>query len=310
MYIIPRPTMTTNLRPLAAGDEARLEAFLVRHADTSMFLRSNARAAGLDYRGEAYQGTYVAALDGDAIVAVAAHTWNGMIMVQAPTMALDDVVRGAVRASGRDVTGLSGPYAQVLAGRRALGLNDVPASMDAKERLFRLELDGLVVPGPLARGEVRCIRPRDEDRALITEWRVDYCVEALGDHETPALREICRRDIERVIARRSCFVLLDAASTVVAYTGFNAELPDCVQIGGVFTPKPLRRRGHAQAAVAGSLLVARDSGVTRSILFTSEDNVAATRAYLALGYEIVGDYGLVRFPRPVHVPGLDGTFAS
>ncbi|WP_437959361.1 hypothetical protein WME76_06700 [Sorangium sp. So ce119] len=36
-----------DLRTLVPGDEAALEAFLVQHAESSMFLRSNLRAAGL-----------------------------------------------------------------------------------------------------------------------------------------------------------------------------------------------------------------------------------------------------------------------
>ena len=72
------------LRLLRPGDEAALDTFLARYADTSMFLRSNARSAGLTDRGEPTQATYVAALDGGRIAGVAAHCWNGMVLVQAP----------------------------------------------------------------------------------------------------------------------------------------------------------------------------------------------------------------------------------
>jgi len=72
------------LRLLRPGDEAALDTFLARHADTSMFLRSNARSAGLTDRGQPMQATYVAALEGGRIAGVAAHCWNGMVLVQAP----------------------------------------------------------------------------------------------------------------------------------------------------------------------------------------------------------------------------------
>ncbi|HET9708468.1 MAG TPA: hypothetical protein VFP39_09200 [Gemmatimonadales bacterium] len=39
------------LRSIGPGDEPALEALLVRHADFSMFLRSNSQAAGLVYDG-------------------------------------------------------------------------------------------------------------------------------------------------------------------------------------------------------------------------------------------------------------------
>ncbi len=45
--------------------------------------------------------------------------------------------------------------------------------------------------------------------------------------------------------------------------------------------------------VAGSLLAARNQGVDRAVLFADPLNQAAKRAYLSLGFRIVGDYGLV-----------------
>jgi uncharacterized protein len=74
------PTIQT-LKP---SDEEALEAFLVQYASTSMFLRSNSRAVGLLDNGERFQGTYVAAIEDEKIVAVAAHYWNGMVIPQAP----------------------------------------------------------------------------------------------------------------------------------------------------------------------------------------------------------------------------------
>jgi predicted GNAT family acetyltransferase len=57
----------------------------------------------------------------------------------------------------------------------------------------------------------------------------------------------------------------------------------------------MRGRGYARAVVAGSLLSARAAGVARAILFTGQDTARARRAYLALGFQIIGDYGLVLF---------------
>src|SRR5260370_7691275 len=76
-----------DLRLLRPGDETALDAFLTDHTDSSMFLRANARAAGLIDRGAPLEATYVAALAGGRITGVAAHCWNGMVLVQAPTQA-------------------------------------------------------------------------------------------------------------------------------------------------------------------------------------------------------------------------------
>ena len=72
-----------------------------------------------------------------------------------------------------------------------------------------------------------------------------------------------------------------------------------VQVGGVFTPPELRGRGHARAVVAGSLLSARAAGVSRAVLFTERENAPARRAYQALGFRVVGDYGMVLLDTPV-----------
>jgi predicted GNAT family acetyltransferase len=47
--------------------------------------------------------------------------------------------------------------------------------------------------------------------------------------------------------------------------------------------------------VAGSLLAVRAEGVGRALLFTGAENHAVRRAYLALGFQIIGDYSLVLF---------------
>ncbi|MCB0185048.1 MAG: hypothetical protein KDE31_12325, partial [Caldilineaceae bacterium] len=68
------------IRQLHPGDETTLERFLLAHLDSSMFLLSNLRNAGLADTGERYSGSYVAAFEGDAIVGVIAHYWNGNLI--------------------------------------------------------------------------------------------------------------------------------------------------------------------------------------------------------------------------------------
>ena len=75
----------------------------------------------------------------------------------------------------------------------------------------------------------------------------------------------------------------------------NARIPDTVQIGGVWTPMELRRRGYARAVVAAALMAARDEGASTGVLFTGKGNEPARRAYLALGFRRIGDYGILQF---------------
>jgi uncharacterized protein len=287
---MPLPTSSPELRVLRPGDEAALEAFLAHHADTSMFLRANARSAGLVDRGQPLQATYVAQLDGE-IVGVVAHCWNGIVLVQAPSDPAA-LARAAVRESRRPVTGFSGPWSQVEVARQALGLAAARATRNSRDDLYALDLARLIVPEPLATGAVACRHPRADELDLLVGWRVAFSVEALGAADGPALREASRADVLLHHERGADWVLL-AGATLVAYSVFNAMLPDIVQIGGVWTPPEWRGRGYARSVVAGSLVAARKQGVGRAVLFADPDNAMARAAYLAIGFRIVGDYGLV-----------------
>jgi RimJ/RimL family protein N-acetyltransferase len=261
-----------------------------------MFLRSNARAGGLVDRGEEYQATYVGAFDGGRLVAVAAQCWNGLVLVQAPVH-LDRVVGAAVKHGGRPIQGISGDARQVIAAREALGLQDAPERVVEHDVLFALDLRLLSVPPALAERRVRCRRATTDDLVLLGEWRAAYRLELLNAADGPGFRDESRSQVAALLDHGVGWVLTDG-DTPVAYSAFNAWLPDVVQVGGVWTPPGLRSRGYGRCVVAGSLLDARAAGVERAILFTDKDNLPARRAYLALGFRVVGEYGFVIFDTP------------
>ena len=273
------------IRILRSGDEAALESFLAPRADTSMFLRANARQGGLDDQGRPLQATYAAAFGPEGISAVAAHCWNGILLVQAPEL-LREVARAALSASGRQLRGISGPADQVRAARDAIGIRR--PSLDDAELLYSLELSALRVPPLLSRLAFRL--PREADLPGLIAWREQYLVETGLAAPGPELHASAKSGIELLQAQANQWLLEDAG-TPVSYTAFNARLPDIVQVGGVWTPPGLRGRGYARCAVAGSLLEARATGTRRAILFTS--SATAARAYEALGFERSGDYGLL-----------------
>jgi len=279
------------LRPLHPGDEDGLETFLRQHADTSMFLRSNSRAVGLGYQGKPLQAEYVAAFDGDRIVAVVAHCWNDMLLVQAPVQP-EAVARAAVAHSGRPVTGLSGPADQVAAARHALGLDDRPTPKFGREELFTLHLADLVVPVQLTDGRWRSRHPRADELDRLADWRVAFSLEALRRPDSAELRQDCRREVTLLRELEADWVLEDQG-VVVAYSAFNAALPDIVQIGGVWVPAEWRGHGYGRGVVAGSLVHARNRGVTRAVLSAERED--AKRAYEGIGFRPQGDFGLILF---------------
>jgi uncharacterized protein len=286
------------VRLLAPADASKLEEFLVSHRDSSMFLRANARFAGLDYRGQPFQATYAAAFRDDlpdvgafdrAMTDVVAHCWNGMLLIQAPERA-PELARACVESSGRPVTGLSGPREQVRQARLALGLAEADAALEGDEALYALDLSALVVPAALSSGPVICRAPLAQERATLVDWRVAYDVEILGAIDSPEQRQRSAEFLDAQIGADDAWVAV-VDGVPVSLSAFNASLPDIVQLGGIYTPPPLRGRGFAKLAVAASLMVARERGASRAVLFTG--NPSAMRTYEALGFRRVGEYSLV-----------------
>jgi hypothetical protein len=103
-------TKKAAIRKLRVDDAGMLERFLEVHRDSSMFLRANARGAGLEYEGKPEQATYFAEGVGDEVVGVAAHCWNGMLLVQAPAPGRVEALARACVQSSKQV----GEYGLVL----------------------------------------------------------------------------------------------------------------------------------------------------------------------------------------------------
>jgi GNAT superfamily N-acetyltransferase len=286
------------LRVLTAGDEERFEQFLTAHRDTSMLLRANARRAGLVYEGAAFQSVHVGAFEGGALTGVAAHAWTGLMLLQAPLgpEAVAVLARACAEHSGRKVTGFAGPPTQVTAARAALGLVDAATAVDGHERMYAMDLADIIVPASLLNGSLVCRPPRADECDLLHEWRFAYHVEALGSPASEETRQGAATFLDTQIADGDAWVATEAAAdpaVPLSLSAFNASLPDIVQLGGIYTPPALRGRGYAKAAVAHSLLVARERGAARAVLFT--ENPSAVRSYEAVGFRPAGGYSLVLF---------------
>jgi len=269
------------------GDEHRIEAFLVQHADSSLFLRSFLARGGLIDDGKPLQGTYAIALDEEQVVGVVMHSWNGYVYLQAPGGAVP-LVKLAATAAGRAITGLGGPWDQVKATH--LGIGAPAVKRRSHEDLFALNLSDLVVPAPLGSAAVAFRLAEERDLALLRDWRFGYEVECTGLPETDTTRTFAARSIEGHVERGEAF-LLEVDGAPVSVCTHNARVRDSVQIGGVWTPPTLRGRGYARRVVAGSLQQAGREGVKRVVLFT--ENPAARRSYETLGFQQVGDFGVI-----------------
>lgn len=281
-----------NVRLLGPGDEAAAERFLRTRAETTMILRSNLSRAGFVDDGETYQGSYAGAFEGDRLEGLAALYWNDNLVLAGGAHVLSLTATLTTRAL-RGIRGILGTAREVAEARRVVDVRfGAPVQKDHREILYALSLGGLVVPEALARMVART--PSGGEMPLVLDWRMLYMAELSGVVDTPAERER-QSDLLGAFHREGHDVLLFDQGTPVAYSGFNAALPDMVQVGGVFTPPALRKRGYGRCAVAASLVAARARGVDRAILFTGEENVAAQHAYVALGFRPIGDYAILMY---------------
>jgi predicted GNAT family acetyltransferase len=175
-----------------------------------------------------------------------------------------------------------------------LGLDAAHTRKDEDEPAFALDLDHLRIPDLPGASLTPAMATH---RPLLVDWRTAYHCETLG---TPAAEaaNFAATDIDRMIDRGNHRLLL-VDNQPVALTGFNATLPQIVQVGGVYTPPALRGRGFARVAVALHLAEARKSGVTRAVLFAASR--AAARAYTSIGFQPNGSFALVLFAAPVEI---------
>jgi len=261
------------MRVSTPDDLPWLLAHLRAHEQTSMFAIVNLLGQGVAMRVWVADTGMIGLTDG------------GMVLPQWPQ---GDWAAAARALAGEQVSGLLGPADQVAGLLVALGLGASPAQHASDEPGFRLALRDLILPD-CAGWSLHPIT--DAVAPTVQDWRCAYLQEVFAVPKSEA-RDKALRDVALWRAAGSHRVLWQG-QTPAALTGFNAALPDVVQVGAVYVPPDQRNRGHARRAVGLHLAEARARGVQRAVLFAASD--AAERAYAALGFQAAGRMGLVLF---------------
>ena len=294
------PAATLSVRALDNGDLAAMTACLTAHAASSMFLLGNARAQGLEYSGRPQTAEYWGAFDGTGDMrGVLAHCWNGNVLLQAPDpFVLESLLASFGSAASRPVAGALGADDQVQAVLDRLGVVECDCAVNAQDGLYALPLDKLAFPDRPTGEALRVALAREAGRELLTDWIRAYEIEGLGAVEGPKLEATVVARVDGFMIREDIWVLFDGAEAV-CLCGFNATLPEMVQIGPVWTPPKHRNRGYARHLLAATLAAARERGVQRAILFTQ--SAAAATAYEAVGFRKIGTYRIALLRDPVSV---------
>ena len=281
-------------RAIQSDDINAVLAFYETCVQTAMFPLINLRDNGLSNQianpaPRSVQGCI--AEDQSGVQAVTSVTHEGIIMPVLPNgdCGLWSVVKKSIQNCS--LIGVLGAANQVRSGLKALNLVDAPTRMNEDEPQYSLK-----------RGQLRPVKcdgkhlkpfstmPRD----LLVSWRTAYASEVLG-LTSP---DEAGQEVDAYTVRDSHRVLMDG-NIPVAMTGFNATTSECVQVGGVFTPRNNRGRGYASQALTLHLQEAFGMGVSNVTLFAASADAA--RIYERLGFERIGEYALVIFETPQKV---------
>ncbi|CTQ49789.1 GNAT family N-acetyltransferase [Jannaschia donghaensis] len=265
--------------PLDASHLPQVEALLAPDRANAMFILSNLRTHG--FGGDHPHGMQLGA-DAPTPTALLGLTNGGMVLPYLPDP--DHGPAAATLLRGQALGGVAGPAAMVRPLLDALDLAAAPTILDADEPQFLLDLAAMNIPdGP------GTLAPLSIAPDTAADWRAAYDGELHLGEPSP---DAARADVDDCIAADSHrFVMIDGIPA--AMTGFNATLPDIVQVGGVYTPPGTRGRGLARRAVALHLAEARATGVRQATLFAASD--AAVACYRPLGFERIGTFALVLF---------------
>lgn len=282
------------IRQAQPGEEASIEAFLARHPNSSMFLRSNLAAHGLGDRQQALATNYLLDLeDTGAIRGVFGRSNEGFLMCQCPEADSATWERFSQMLNGQVMQGITGDSDQVEAALRFFTPALAEFSINHAEPLYRLELDAL------APSKAKLRSPTPFDVELLTFWFAAYARETGVQKSGDAGKIAVSRAVSAITSGKTRLLL--EGDRPVAMSSFNATIPGMVQIGGVYTPPELRGRGHARTVVAGQLREARGEGVQVALLFSNND--AASRAYEAIGFQHVGSYRVAVLKTPLEIGG-------
>ncbi len=274
------------MRPARPEDAEKIDAFLSRRAEGSMYLRDNLRLFG-PCGGEGDRATriWIAETGAGEIEGAVGVSNAGFLFVAMQQRRIGTDLPGLL--AGERIEGIVGPTELVEAARRALGLEGARVRRDMPEPQYSLELEALILPP--GNSELRLAEASDAE--VLTRWRADFLGDVFAMPAAEAALQAARQVAGMIAAGR--LAVLESAGRPIAMTAFNAVLPDIVQVGNVYTPPALRGRRYARRAVALHLERARADGVRRAVLSAADTHAA--RAYEAIGFTRIGLFSMLMF---------------
>jgi len=123
------------------------------------------------------------------------------------------------------------------------------------------------------------------DTPLIKRWLEEFCNEAMpGDTNA---RERTRAGVDQKV-QNGDFSLWEYQGQPVSMAAKTRPTQNGICINAVYTPKTLRRHGHASALVAHLSQKMLETGYKFCFLFTDLTNPVSNGIYQNIGYQMVG----------------------
>ncbi len=270
----------------------QIDKYLTPHTAYCMFMRNNIYNSGVEYANKPFHGDYYGSFNEHGFLnGVLAHYWNGNIMMQANDLdILSDLVGKFVQTNTREIRGILGEEIQALSVIKQLGIDSLRFAVNYAEDLFSVQLQKLIEPQALIKHDYKILPASKASTSILKNWLAAYHIEALGaDGGSPNFVNTIDIDVQNTLISQNRWVLLHEGIPV-SLCGFNAEIPEAVQIGPVFTPIEFRNNGYARVLLYLCLQQAKHRQIKEAILFTSDKY--ASRVYTSLGFEKIGKYRL------------------
>jgi ribosomal protein S18 acetylase RimI-like enzyme len=110
----------------------------------------------------------------------------------------------------------------------------------------------------------------------------------------PKEKPITNQEQAKVLATSEKFCL-KIDEKMVSIASSNGLAIKAFQILGVVSHPDYRKKGYAKAVCSYLISHMKDKGANKAIIFTKEDNIAAKKCYLDLGFQIVDKYYFATF---------------
>jgi ribosomal protein S18 acetylase RimI-like enzyme len=285
------------IRHITASDLGRVRAFLESHVDTSLFLLSTLASLGPQLSPHLNSGNFRVIEEQGAVVAVFCLTRRGNLLVQAGGRAdLAEHIFEACKTEPIEVRGVVGEWATAEALWMLLRADPrFEPTHNIKDVLYSSMLRE---PPP---GGGRSLNVHTLDAADFVQWeRLNTAYFAELNLPVQATLDQRQTDFMTRIRSGLWWGAFDDRHELVSIASINAVYGSIAQVGGVYTRPDSRRNGLARTVLQLLMEESHDRlGFEKLVLFTGEGNTAARGLYESLGFEAVGEFGLLLGERRV-----------